>query len=302
MQLQANPPPAKRSRIGEFWTASTASTSSSGGTHKIWCAGSDCSEELQQRTDVFEAIPCGCVFCVRCALPSITVGLPTCPSCGDDVSAISHIALEEVGVFAASNDDRDTEASPLVVDEFLPQDGDYDVLAARHNDYCALGLELATHLPPNLDGCVPDKVFETAVPTLISCHYKYDAHAALLAEEGDDEVGDQATEASPAASSPLCMYANSHVVLVEVEPSNPGEAATVENLSLRAQHIAEVEQQSTEQVENRSSGELARQQGHSMSTDRILRYAFLTSDNLPLVLLHDLKARQPEKQDEGSGR
>mmetsp|Transcript_65715 Transcript_65715/g.122943 ORF Transcript_65715/g.122943 Transcript_65715/m.122943 type:complete len:195 (-) Transcript_65715:72-656(-) len=92
------------------------------------------------------------------------------------------------------------------------------------------------------------------------------------------------------------MYANSHVVLVEVEPSNPGEAATVENLSLRAQRIAEVEQQSTEQVENRSSGELARQQGHSMSTDRILRYAFLTSDNSPLVLLHDLKARQPEKQ------
>lgn len=134
------------------------------------------------------------------------------------------------------------------------------------------------------------------MPTLISCHYKYDAHAALLAEEGDDEVGDQATEASPAASSPLCMYANSHVVLVEVEPSNPGEAATVENLSLRAQRIAEVEQQSTEQVENRSSGELARQQGHSMSTDRILRYAFLTSDNSPLVLLHDLKARQPEKQ------
>ena len=86
------------------------------------------------------------------------------------------------------------------------------------------------------------------------------------------------------------------MVLVEVEPSNPGEAATSENLSLRAQHIAEVGQQSTEQVENRSSGELARQQGHSMSTDRILRYAFLTSDNSPLVLLHDLKARQPEKQ------
>mmetsp|Transcript_55370 Transcript_55370/g.109779 ORF Transcript_55370/g.109779 Transcript_55370/m.109779 type:complete len:85 (-) Transcript_55370:1396-1650(-) len=58
----ANPPPAKRSRIGESWTASTASTSSSRGTQKIWCAGSDCSEELQQRTDVFEAIQCGCVF------------------------------------------------------------------------------------------------------------------------------------------------------------------------------------------------------------------------------------------------
>ena len=60
--LQANPPPAKRSRIGESWTASTASTSSSGGTQKIWCAGIDLSEELPQCTDVFEAIQCGCVF------------------------------------------------------------------------------------------------------------------------------------------------------------------------------------------------------------------------------------------------